>query len=238
MENTSYVGLSYQMALQKKMDLVSNNIANVDTSGYKSSHISFLEHISKPRNDKPLSMVLDYGNYKNYEQGAFQDTGNPLDVALEGPGFFAIQTAEGEMYSRNGTFSINALGQIVTSNGNIVLDAANKPIVVPQEAQDLTITRDGMVVSSVGELGRFKIVDFANPQQLRPVGNTLYESTQPGRPDPTTRVNQFMVERSNVNPITEMTDMIEVLRKYQSVARMLQNDHDLQRNMIQQLSRI
>src|SRR5690606_11039405 len=239
MENTSYVGLSYQMALQRKMDTIANNVANVDTSGYKSGHVTFLEHISSPNRAEPLSMVMDYGNYRNYESGPIQQTGNPYDVALQGNGFFAVQTAEGgEQYTRNGRFQVNSAGELVNSAGQVVLDAGQKPIIIPNDAREILIDEQGAVSTDQGEIGRLKIVRFDEPQKLRPVGNSLFETEQDAVPDAETKVMQGAVEGSNANAVTEMTDMIEVLRRYQSVARLLQNDHDLQRSMIQQLSRI
>ena len=238
MENTGYVALSYQIALERKMDQVANNIANVDTSGFKSSHMLFNEHLVNAPKQNPLSMVMDYGNYRNYQPGPIQSTGNTYDVALEGNGFMVIQTEDGEKYTRNGNFSTNNQGQLVTSSGELVADTGGKPIIIPAEARDVVISENGTVSTDQGQLGRLKIVRFENPQDLKPVGNSLFETSQGGTPDETTTVRQGMIEGSNVNAVMEMTDMIEVMRKYQSMARLLQTDHDLQTSMIQSLSRI
>jgi flagellar basal-body rod protein FlgF len=237
MENTSYVGLSYQLALQQKMDSIANNVANVDTTGYKSGHVTFQEHISRPSNAPPVSQVMDYGNYRNFSSGTLQQTGSPYDVALEGNGFLAVDDGTGNKYTRNGNFHKNSAGELVTSAGHIVLDAGDKPIIVPNDARDLTIDNKGVVSTDQGQIGQLKIVRFDDPQKLRPVGNSLFETEQSGTPDDQTVVIQGALEGSNVNAITEMTGMIEVMRKYQSVARLLQNDHDMQRSMIQQLSK-
>lgn len=238
MENTGYVALSYQVALERKMDQVANNIANVDTNGFKSSHMLFNEYVVNATKQKPLSMVLDYGNYRNFEPGAFQQTGNTLDVALEGNGFLAVQTPDGQKYSRNGSMSVNQQGQLVTSGGLIVSDTGGKPIIIPPESRDVIISENGTVSTDQGQIGQLKVVRFDKPQQMKPVGNSLYETDQAAIPDATTRVKQGMIEGSNVNAVLEMTDMIEVQRKYESVARLLQSDHDLQTSMIQSFSRI
>lgn len=238
MENTGYVALSYAVALERKMEVVANNIANIDTSGYKSNHVLFNEYVVNNRRQPPLSMMVDYGNYRNSSAGPIQVTGNPLDVALEGNGFLAVMTDSGEKYTRNGTLRMDVQGQLITSAGDPVLDTGGKPIVVPADAGNITITPEGTIVTDQGEIGAFKIARFENPQIMRPIGDNLYETEQPAIIDETTRVTQGAVEGSNVNSVMEMTNMIEVMRKYQSVARLLQNEHDSQINMIQKLGRV
>jgi flagellar basal-body rod protein FlgF len=238
MENTGYVALSYAVGLQNKMDLVANNIANVDTNGYKSSHIMFDEYIVNAKKQKPLSMVQDYGNYRDTKPGPIDLTGNPLDVALQGNGFLSVATATGERYTRNGSMTTNALGQLTNSSGELMNDTGGKPIVIPEGSQMITISDNGTVSTQEGPVGQLRVVRFDDPQQLKPVGNDAYETTQAGIPDLTTRVKQGALEGSNVNPVMEMTDMIEVMRKYESVARILQTEHDSQINMITKLSRV
>lgn len=238
MENTGYVALSYAVGLERKMDLVANNIANIDTSGYKSSHILFNEHLVKLQKQSPLSMVNDYGNYRNTSAGPIQVTGNPLDVALEGNGFLAVMTDTGEKYTRNGAFRLDVQGQLVTSAGDRVVDGGGKPIIVPPDAGHITITPEGTISTDQGEIGAFKIVRFDNQQLMTPVGNNLFTTEQPAVADETTKITQGALEGSNVNSVMEMTNMIEVMRKYQSVARLLQNEHDSQINMIQKLGRV
>lgn len=238
MENTGYVALSYAIGLERKMDLVANNIANIDTSGYKSSHILFNEYIVRPQRHDPLSMVNDYGNYRNFDAGTIQVTGNPLDVALEGNGFLAVMTDDGEYYTRNGNLRLDQQGQLITSGGDPVLDTGGKPIIIPADSGHLTITPEGTISGEQGDIAVLRLVRFDNPQELLAVGHNLYETAQPAIPDDTTRVHQGAIEGSNVNAVMEMTNMIEVMRKYQSVARLLQNEHDSQINMIQKLGRV
>lgn len=237
MENTGYVALSYAVGLERKMDIVSNNIANVDTNGYRASHMIFKEHVVNASKQKPISMVEDVGNYRNFQAGPVRQTGNKLDVALQGNGFLAVSTQNGEKYTRNGAMTINNLGQLVSAEGNPYVDNGGQPITLPANTANVMIAADGTISTPEGQVGQLKIVRFEDPQQMTPVGSSLYESKQEGVPDATTTVTQGALEGSNVNAVIEMTDMIEVMRKYQSVAQILQNEHDSQINMIQKLGR-
>src|SRR5687768_13684666 len=103
MENSILVGFSHQMALKQQMDTIANNVANMSTPGYRAQNMVFTEYLAKPKGiEHPLSMVMDYGQFQSTEAGPMQRTGNPLDVALEGPGYFGVQTPEGVMYTRAG----------------------------------------------------------------------------------------------------------------------------------------
>src|SRR5687767_7382667 len=135
MENASLVGLSRQIALQRELDVVANNIANLNTTGYKADNVVFHEHLmpvaranqfSAP--DRQISFVLDRATWLNLAQGPVQQTGNPLDVALSDNAFLTVQAPNGERYTRNGALQINAAGQLVTSEGLAVI-GQNGPII-------------------------------------------------------------------------------------------------------------
>jgi len=237
MENAGYVGLSYQLALQRKMDMVANNVANMDTTGYKSQHVQFKEFISANDAEQPLSMVYDYAEYKDYSAGAVTSTGNPLDVALIGNGFLSVRSADGDDYfTRNGRMQINQLNQLVTTSGEQVLSQGGQPITMPDGDTNITITPDGVISGTNGPIAQLKLSSFAKPQSLEPVGNSLFKGKGEAVADTETRVQQGALEGSNVNPIFEMTKMMDVQRAYQSVARMLQTDHDRQRDAIRKLA--
>lgn len=237
MENAGYVGLSYQVVLQRKMDMVANNIANMDTTGYKSQQPQFKEHLSYTDPTQPLAMVEDYAEYKNFSGGALTSTENPLDIALVGNGFLGVRGIDGaDYYTRNGRMQVNSTNQLVTTSGEMVLSQGGQPITIPDGETKLTISPDGVISGSQGQIGQLKIVSFANPQQLIAAGSNLYTGGGGELPDTTTRVQQGYLENSNVNPISEMTQMMQVQRAYESVARMLQTDHDRQRDTIRKLS--
>lgn len=241
MENTIYVGLSRQLALQEHMQIVSNNIANMTTVGYRGQNMMFTEYLSNPRgkvdNPKdPLSMVLDYGQYQVTRPGPIKNTGSPLDLALSGPGFFGVQTADGLQYTRAGNFALNANGEIVTAAGLPVAGSGGGAIVIPRAAKEVKIAQDGTVSTDQGQVGQIMVTEFDNLQDLKPSGENTYKAANGGRPATDTKVMQGMVEGSNIQPVVEMTRMIEISREYQSIQRMLQSEHDRQRTAVQRLS--
>ena len=238
MENSLYVGLSSQVVLEENMNIIANNVANMATPGYRGQNMIFQEYISKPRGMKEdLSMVLDYGQYQVTDPGPIKVTGNPLDVALVGPGFIGINTPQGVMYTRAGNFSMTPDGTLVNARGVPVAGAGGGTITIPPEAKEVSIDQQGNVSTNAGQVGQIMVVEFDSEQKLDPAGNGLYRADSPGTPAENTTVIQGKLEGSNVQPVVEMTRMIKVLREYQSVQRMMQNEHDRIRTAIQRLGR-
>lgn len=241
MENTGYITLSRQLALAQKMDTISNNIANMSTNGYKGQHMVFAEYVMRPETGTPgdaMSMVSDYGQFKNMSQGSLSMTGNPLDIAIDGDGFFAVQTDNGVRYTRGGNFNLNANREIVTAAGLPVLDEGGSPIVIPADAQDFYVKSNGSVGTENGELALLQISNFEDLQKMEPEGNTLFRTGQNPIPSENYQVVQGSIEESNVNPIEEMTAMIDVSRAYQMTMNILQDEHERERTAIQRLSRL
>lgn len=246
MENPIYIGLSRQVALRAQMDLIANNVANMSTPGYRTQNMVFTEFLEKPKgkNDElgkqdPLSFVLDYGQYQDYEAGAMQFTGNPTDAALSGPGWFAVRKegSDDTFYTRAGNFQLNAAGELVTGRGDHVLDDGGSPIVIPENSGKIRIGADGSISTEQGQIGALKIVEFDDQQTLEARGDGLFAAPDEGKAAEHTTVVQGMLEGSNVKPVLEMTRMIDVLRSYQQTQRLLQSEHERQRTMIQRLSR-
>lgn len=238
MENTAYIGLSQANALKQWMDVTANNIANMSTPGFKSEDLLFKEYLTKPKDGDKISMVIDYGSYRNTAQGPMQQTHNKLDFALQGDGFFAIQTDKGTRYTRAGSFALNDKNQIVTQEGFPVLGTTSQPITVQAGTSQISVTGSGNVSTEQGEIGKFKLVKFDKEQDMTAVGYNMYEAVeQQELPATDASVLQGMVEGSNVQPVIEMNKMIEILRLYQQTAKMLQSDHDLQRTVISKLTR-
>ncbi|MCB1720459.1 MAG: flagellar basal-body rod protein FlgF [Alphaproteobacteria bacterium] len=244
MENSIYLALSRQMTLHTNMDMVANNIANMNTPGYRSQHLMFDEYISDPRGkttdeaaDDELSFVYNRGQYANTAPGTQSFTCNPLDMALAGPVFFGVQAPNGEvMYTRAGQFQIDASGILTDPSGNPVADQGGASITIPPGSRDVAIDENGMVSNQDGQLGQMMVVEFENQQKLEPYGNNMYRSPEPGTPATNTRVKQGQLENSNVQPVLEITEMMETLRDYQSTQRILSTENDRLRSAIQKLT--
>ena len=254
MENSLLVGLSRQMVLARELDVVANNIANVNTNGFKEDESVFQEYLMPIARqnqfpgvtDRQLSYVIDRGTWRNMDQGSLEHTGNPLDVAIDGNAFLVVQTANGPRYTRDGSLKINAAGQLVTSNGDL-LQGDNGPITFQQTDHDISITADGRITvlegaNTVTEAarGHLSVVTFAEPQQLQKDGSNAYIAPAGVVPAPATnfKLIQGHVEKSNVNGVVQMSRLIEITRSYQEVANLLQQEGDLHKNAIQQLAEI
>ncbi|MDP3690759.1 flagellar basal-body rod protein FlgF [Bradyrhizobium sp.] len=252
MGNHLLVGLSRQVTLERQMAVVANNVANVNTNGFKADRSLFEEFLTSRAHednfvgrDRRISFVQDRGTFKDFSQGASELTKNPLDVAIDGPGFLVVQTPAGERYTRDGGLKINNQGQLVNSSGYQVLGGSG-PIVLQPTDKSVTIAADGNVTVLEGTnrvdsvRGKLRLVRFADPQKLVKDGSNLY-SAEAGvgpQPDTTSKVNQGFIEKSNVNSVVEMSRMIEVSRAYTSISAMLQQQGDLRKTAIERLAEV
>jgi flagellar basal-body rod protein FlgF len=239
-ENAQLIGLSRQIALQRQMDVVANNMANINTTGFKAEEILFEEYVMPvarqrdfPGGDQALSYVQDWATRHDLQPGAIVQTGNDLDVALMGEGFLVVDTPEGERWTRAGSLQVNALGQLVDTSGNPVLGEAG-PIVFDAAETNVTIAGDGTISTDQGPKDALRIVEFANPQTLTRAGGNLFAGGTPAAAVDTAVV-QGAIERSNVSGVTEMAEMIRVQRAYESVAGLIKDQDDMRRTAIQRL---
>ena len=243
MENAQLVGLSRQLVLRRELDLIANNVANVDTIGFKAQSLLAKEARRAPaadlefrRSDRPISFVLDDANLYDFRAGQMLTTGNDLDVAVDGKGWFAVQTPAGERYTRNGSFAIGNDGTLRTRDGNAVLTEGGPLTLAPNETT-LSIAADGTISTSQGVRGKLKLVDFAEPGALKKVGETLFEGTDP-RPATLPRVVQGQIEKSNVRAVAEISRLIEVGRSYQAVADWMGKVDEQRRGAIEKLAQV
>lgn len=249
MENMLLVGLSRQMVLERQMDVVANNVANINTTGYKADQSLFQEYLQSGAHednfitrDRRVSFVHDRGTYHDFAPGPTEQTKNPLDVAIDGSAFLVVQTPAGERYTRDGQLQINQAGQLVTASGNPVLGTGG-PIVFQPGDKEISISSDGGVsvlegANKIDSLrGKLRLVSFAQPQSLTKEGSNLYSAgAGAGQPDVTARVRQGYIEKSNVNSVAEMSRMIEVTRAYTQISAMLQQQGDMRRTAIEKLA--
>jgi flagellar basal-body rod protein FlgF len=247
MENTLLIGLSRQTVLERQLDVVANNIANVNTAGFKADQSLFEEYLTsgahednfKP-GDRRVSYVQDRGTYRDFAQGAPEQTKNPLDVAITGNAFLVVQAAGGERYTRDGGLQMNNLGQLVTQAGNPVLGTSG-PIVFQPTDHDINVSPDGTVTVVEGNgrtdslRGKLRLVSFTDAQKLLKEGSNLY-SGEGAAPDLKSQVQQGYIEKSNVNGVAEMSRMIEITRAYTQIATMLQQESDLHKSAIEKLA--
>ena len=244
MENPLLVALSRQMTLQRDLDVTANNIANLNTSGYKADGSLFEEYAMAAASDgrfqgadRRVSFVVDRATWTDYSGGAIQQTGNPLDVAIDGDGFLAVQTPRGERYTRAGAMQINAGGELVTADGSRVLGNGG-PIVLQPGDNNINIARDGTISTNRGERGKLRLVEFAQRNRLRKDGATTFTAADGATAQPATRTTlvQGAIEKSNVQGVIEMTRMIDATRSYSLISQMAQGQGDLRRTAIQRLA--
>jgi flagellar basal-body rod protein FlgF/flagellar basal-body rod protein FlgG len=246
MENALLIGLSRQAALRRELDVVANNIANLNTNGFKSDGVVFEEFLMPAARDshfigadRRVSFVADRATWHDMRGGGVQQTGNPLDVAIDGNGFLAVETPGGERYTRNGALQINAAGELVTAEGQRVLGDGG-PIVFQPQDRDVSIGRDGIVTVADGPRGRLRVVEFAQPGLLQKDGSSNFSAPAGVQPQPAAapKVLQGAVEKSNVRAVVEMTRMIEASRSYTTISQMLQNQGDMRRTAIERLAEV
>ena len=240
MDTALLVGLSRQMAARRNMEVVANNLANMTTTAFKSESVLFEEYLVNVTNEdgttEQVSMVLDTGVNLNMGQGRLEPTGNPFDVAINGEGFFEIETDQGLFYTRNGQFRTNEEGVLVTQDGETVLSMDGREIVLPTEGMSPQIARDGTISDGDGlPLGRLNVVTFENTDRLEKIGNGLYRSDEEPIELEEVTVLQGTLEMSNVVPILEMTRMMDISRSYVSISKMIEKSDDMTRDTIRRL---
>lgn len=240
MENALLVGLSAQMALRRNMEIIANNLANTSTSGFKREAPVFEELLVAVDDEtaamREVSFVRDWGVLRDMGPGPLMQTGAPLDVALEGEGFLIVRAAAGERYTRDGHLKLDAQGKLVTTEGDPVLSDGGE-ITIPPGETDVKIAADGTVSTKQGIAGKLRVVALP-PASLSKEGKNLYSADAAPLPVERTHVLQGMIERSNVEPVVEMTQMIEVLRAYQHSTETLNATDEMIRRATQRLGEV
>jgi flagellar basal-body rod protein FlgF len=242
MDNSFMVGLSAQQVLQKRMDTTANNLANMTTAGFKVEHLITRDLSEKPASSSDTPTEINFADawmlQRDFSSGPIEQTGNALDFAIETEGFFAVQTATGEAYTRDGRFSLDEQGRIVTRNGDPVTGEGG-PITLNPTGGPVSVSREGSISQDGQIVGKLKVVDFKTPAALEKVGANLWRATDEQPTASTTaKVISGFVEGSNVNAVQELTDMIEISRAYTSVAKMISQSDELRGTSIDKLARV
>jgi flagellar basal-body rod protein FlgF len=240
MDNTVLISLSHQLAAYRSMDVIANNLANAQTPAFKREAVKFEEAVSRVASgdgqsgQQSVSFVEDKGVVRDLTEGQLNKTGAPFDLAIHGDGYFVVRTANGDRYTRNGHFTLDPQGRIVTSAGD-QLQGEGGPITITPDDGDVHIAQDGTVTGKQGQLGKVRLVNFDDERALVKQGASLYNTDQPPIPVEKPHIEQGMLENSNVEPVVEISHMIEVMRAYQASANLTQTGDDLKRQAITKL---
>lgn len=273
-----WVPLSGAIAQQRNVETIANNVANANTPGFKKDSVVFKEYLTAvekeqnvdpnlPRKEwKPEdfyhsngaedAFVKVDGTYTLHEQGQLVPTGNQFDSALNGPGFFEVLTPNGVRYSRGGSFSINANGQLVTSQGFLVLSKDQNPTVnadgsfslnSPPEtravnvgANQFNISLNGQVYAGENKIADLAITEFNDPHALKKEGHSLFVNSDIKNVklgEIKTSVNQGFVEQSNVNAVSEMSQLINANRNFESIQRVIKTYDNMSQKAVNEISK-
>ena len=237
MDSPSYVALSRQTGLARELDVIANNIANASTTGFRRQGLVFAEHMRAAGAAPGLSMARAHGRSIDAAQGALRQTNGHFDFAIEGAGFFLVETPQGERLTRAGHFLPDAEGTLVTPQGYRLLDAGGAPVAVPPLAAAVSLSTDGTLSADGVPLAQIGLFLPADPARLRHQAGTLLDSPAGTVPAEEARLHQGFLEDSNVNPMTEMTRLIAVQRSYELAQRFLDREDERLRGALQTLGR-
>ena len=242
METSTLIALSRQGGIRRQLDIVANNIANMNTTGFKGEKMMFTQHLVKSGGGQrllgpKLAFTRDIATMLDTSDGPMEKTGNSLDLGINGEGYFVIQTENGERYTRNGRFQLDDGGQLVNQNGDPLLSTANEPLFLSPEDTEISISRDGTVSTNNGDLGRIRLVGFENPQNLKRGADGLFNTDERPKDIESPEINQGMLEGSNVKPIFEMARMITIHRNYDNIRNFIKREDERMRNMVKELGK-
>jgi flagellar basal-body rod protein FlgF len=257
-----YIAASAGIKQGKKMEVIANNLANVNSTGYKKDRLAFKELmppfppdtementknalLPSNKSNKNVSYVAVTDQYTDHKPGIFKQTNSELDMALDGDGYFSISTAEGVLYTRNGNFRLDTENQLVNQKGEPVLNEQGEPIVITAQGSDISIDANGNIFVGSGlanaNIGKIKMVNFENKQTLEKIGDGLfYQSDKEAveKPIDNTKLRQGFLEGSNVTAVEEMTNMISTLRLFETYQKMIQSIDSMDDQSVNKIGRI
>lgn len=235
MTNFAYVGLSRQTALNRELVAIANNVANASTDGFRRDAFIFSEYVNAVRNDPSISQTRIGGRLVDPSQGALIETGEALDVAIEGAGFFTVETDAGVRLTRAGSFKLNDGGVLSTSDGFAVGGEGGAPIAIPPDAGEVVISADGVVSVDSNIVGRIAVVDVAATDLVRE-GSNLFRAAGEITAVENPTMRQGRIETSNVVPVLEISRLIEVQRAFEISQQLLAEDGERERRAVEALS--
>lgn len=241
MDLANSISTSRLTVAQRAIDVIASNLANADTPGFRAERVLFTDWLNRepgtatPPGGNPIAYVQDRATWRDQAAGAISQTGNPFDLALAGDGYFTVNTPAGPRLTRNGRFGLMPDGTLGDMAGHPVLDTAGQPIQLSPADTTVTIAGDGTVSGQNGQLGKIGVVRPNDPMRLTAEGGTLFRADTPTSAVISPGVVQGAVEGSNVQPVLEMTRMMDGLRQFQIVTQLVQAEDDRQQSAIDKL---
>ena len=243
MDGASYISLSLATAMRRDLDVTANNIANANTAGFKGERVAFEAYVAATPGGEETEFVLDVGSYVDLTQGALTQTGNPLDVALNGKGWLSYETTEGQVgYGRDGRLIVGPEGTLQTVSGARVLDSGGGPITLPPDPGTITITTDGTIATEQGPVGQIGVFDLPDVQSYERIGQGMFVPPE-GAADTAveaeaTEVIQGSIEGSNIQPVSEVTRLLDVQKAYERAHKIIETEDRLLRDALRRLGRM
>lgn len=244
MDSGYYAACTALVARTQALDTIANNLANTGTAGFRAERNVFssvLQEAGKMSGNPLNEAINNYGILSGVKldrtQGTLQKTGNDLDLAIQGDGFFVVQTEDGPMYTRNGSFQVSAKGQLVTATGDEVIGDRGPITILPGK---VSISPDGTISSRGAVAGKLKLVKFPPNTIMTSAGNTKYSAPEDSdTPDTESTVQQGVIEGSNVNPVSSMVELIAAQRSAEMMQRALMMfNSEIDKTATQELSKV
>lgn len=237
MDNSVYVALSKQVGAQRELQVIANNIANANTNGFKSEEMVFQEYLVGDAKGRSTTYTQDVETIRNTTQGRMEQTGNQFDLAINGPGYFAVQTENGERYTRAGNFTLNPEGILSTMEGFPVVSSGGAQIQFQERDASFIVYSDGRVEVNGEPRESIGVFQFEDEQRLTAVGNNLYAGDGALTDEGQALIAQGFLEKSNVNPVAEITNMVKLQRRYEGTSRFISDLYQIQEDAIRRIAR-
>ncbi|GBR02567.1 flagellar basal-body rod protein FlgF [Acetobacter oeni] len=241
MDNTTYIALSRMDTQMRAMSVLANNLSNADTAGYKASHVLFSDYLVKQKDGHAAdgtateAYTQDRSTYRDFGQGTLQQTGNPLDIAITGEGFFSVMTAQGVRLTRNGRFQRLADGRITDGAGNVLLDRTGQPVQLRPQDRTISLAADGTLSTESGVAAEVGLVTVDNAYTLVGEGNQIFRATTQTRQLNNKELRQGMLEGSNVNSMTETTQLVQLQRDFEITSNLVESEETREKNAIDKI---
>jgi flagellar basal-body rod protein FlgF len=236
MDAAGYTTLGRQSGLMREMQVVANNIANLSTTGFRREGVIFAEHVARMDDGPSLSMANGNARLVDLSQAGVSQTGATYDLAIQGEGFFLIETAQGQALTRAGSFTPSAAGELVTNDGNRLLDEGGAPVFIPPDARVVAVAQDGTISADGQPVAKLGLWGPTDPTSLRHQSGTTFTAADL-EPVENATILQGFLEDSNVEPVSEIARMIEVQRAYELGQKFLDAEDTRMRGVIETLGR-